>query len=366
MPESDSLLIPALSALVLRQAKRSLIEHRIITGVSQKQNMPIGLQPEDRKAMALVSRACLANGLPDHGAEIHHLLSLCSKPLGNWLSVPEVMEQGLESVCLIYKEEGLPTEEAEDLAGSFSTLTANLEEQLFSNLHDALAKQPKTLAEEYYTLIRDFVVRNPMTTEAVLHEKGKEMPAIIWKILNQLYESVPESWAIDGKVPVCGHCGNAMKQGKASLVCRLEACSATHPSKKIRRAAEPGELIRAKRGVRKYWIEPGLDEILLYDNLLAMGIEAQLYPHQDRVDVAVGDIGIDLKAYASPETLGNKFKKSLGGLHYYPEKWVVIPNRFIKVTPSYLERLVFAMERPNVVCLTVSDAIHHFRVQANA
>ena len=76
-----SLLLPALAALTMRQARISLIEDRMIAGVDKKYGSPIGLTAEDRRAMALVSRACLSLGLPDYGSEIHDLLVMCARPL---------------------------------------------------------------------------------------------------------------------------------------------------------------------------------------------------------------------------------------------------------------------------------------------
>jgi hypothetical protein len=108
-------------------------------------------------------------------------------------------------------------------------------------------------------------------------------------------------------------------------------------------------------------VEPGIDEIIQYDALVGLGLPAILYPNRDRVDIGVGKTGIDLKTYASPEILGAKFKRSLGGLAHYATKWVVVPDWQVVTTPSYLDRLRTAMERSDVRCLSVSKAIEHFR-----
>ncbi len=68
------MLIAALSALVMRQARIALVEGKMIAGITRTPGAQVGLAAEDRKAMALVSRECLSRGLPDHGAEIHDLL----------------------------------------------------------------------------------------------------------------------------------------------------------------------------------------------------------------------------------------------------------------------------------------------------
>ncbi len=133
----------------------------MISGISRGRASLIGLSVEDRRAMALVSKACLTNGLPDQGAEIHELLAACTEPLGDWLPIPEVVNGGLSATTLIEPEEGIPTPEAEDLAGSFFGLTAGLEEQIFARFMEILAAFPQEPANDYYTLIREFVVRHP-------------------------------------------------------------------------------------------------------------------------------------------------------------------------------------------------------------
>jgi hypothetical protein len=76
------------------------------------------------------------------------------------------------------------------------------------------------------------------------------------------------------------------------------------------------------------------------------------------VDLAVGGIGVDLKMYASPETLGRRFQKSIGGLSHYAHKLVVIPDWLVAETPSYLDRLRSASQRPELRYMTVADAVH--------
>lgn len=363
--DAGVLLIPALAALVIRKARLSLIDGRMIAGISKFPGVPIGLSNEDRRAMALVSRACLVNGLPDQGAEIHELLWSCTRPLGEWLNVSEVTTAGLGATNLIHGEDGIPTAEAEELASKFTGLTAGLEEQLFLKFMELLGKQPTAVANRYYTEAREFVVRHPICTSEELRLFGNNIHLQIWMLLQQqFYESVPESWQIGDAVPLCAHCGNAMKQGKAGLLCRTAACIATHAAK-VGGSASASDILRVSRGIRQYWIEPGIDELRLFDALKAKGLEAELYPHRDRVDISVGDVGIDLKTYTSPETLGRKFKQGIGGLAHYTTKLVVIPDWVATSTPSYLERLKAAMERSDVECMTVTQTIEFFEKGRN-
>jgi hypothetical protein len=344
----------------MRQARVSLIDGRLIAGTDRKPGNPIGLTTEDRRAMALVSRECLLSGRHDYGSEIHDLLAICSRPFGEWLPLPSVIDAGLAETRLINEEYGAPTPEAEELARGFSTLTAGVEEQLFANFREALDKHPKSSANEYYTALREFVVRHPVATADEINDFAHGfLPSTLWTLLQQqFFERVPASWAIAGEVPVCANCGNAMRKKLTGLACRTAACAASaNPRSDSVRAID--ELLRVTRGIQQYWVEPGFDELRLYDTLKRRGIDAQLYPHMDRVDIAVGDIGIDMKCYSSPELLGNKIRCNKGGLVFYERKWLVIPDWLTQQVPQYLERLRSALEdaAASVRCLSVSTAL---------
>jgi hypothetical protein len=92
--------------------------------------------------------------------------------------------------------------------------------------------------------------------------------------------------------------------------------------------------------MRKYWCDPAQEELRLYYGLQALFGEAvQLYPHQDRCDVAVGaEIGIDVKDYQDPVSLARKLNYSLGGLRLYPRKLLAVAARRARQT-HYLDRL---------------------------
>jgi hypothetical protein len=361
---SDADVIPALAALIVRQARVSLIEGRMVSGNSRIPGLPVGLTSEDRRAMALVSRVCLKNGLPDHGAEIHQLLAICTTPLGDWLSIQEVAADGLNTTCLIHAEDGIPTSEAEELSSGFTGLTANLEEQLFSKFIELIGRYPVESGHRYYTTVREFVVRHPVCTQEEIREVSNSLPSPFTVLLQQqFYESVPDAWAIGDGVPLCEHCGNAMKHGRAGLLCRTQACSASHEAA-VASYGNPRTLNRVTRGVRQYWVEPGRDEVEMCDVLRAKGHTVDLYPFRDRVDLAVGGIGVDLKMYASPETLGRRFQKGIGGLSHYAQKLVVIPDWLVAETPSYLDRLRSASQRPELRYMTVADAVHFIDKEA--
>jgi hypothetical protein len=331
----------------------------MIAGVDKKYDSPIGLDTEDRRAMALVSRVCLACGSPDYSSEVHDLLAMCTRPLGDWLPVNQVEAAGLSRTVLISEENGAPTAEAAELAAGFSTVTAGVEELLFGSFREALDKQPRDDAFEYYSSIREFVVRNPIATAEQIKAFGSGLPSTLWILLQQqFYEPVPFGWAVSGDVVRCAHCGYAMRATKDGPVCRTAACASSNPAA-VGGTSRVDNLLRVTRGIHQYWVEPGVDELRLYDALRGNGVDATLYPFMDRVDIAVGDIGIDLKSYASPELLGERIRRNKGGLAHYAQKWLVIPDWLLATSPHYLDRLRHALEdvAKSVRCFPATGAL---------
>lgn len=356
------LLVSALAALVVSQAKISLLDRQIISGMDWRPGARSGLSVEDRKIMALVSRFSLQAGLPDGGGEIHELLNNCTKPLELWLKIPALLDAGYGSTVLIDPDYGVPTPEAQEMASTFSTVAAHLEERLFAALKEALGKYPTSSANAYYTAIREFIVRNPVVDNETLFHASRLMPGALWMaVQNDYYEPVPYALASEGTITLCSRCRSMMKlvsTRSAAMRCQSRACHISFP------AATGRQLViqdarRVKRSIHQYWVEPGIDEIRLYDALVGAGIPAELYPFQDRVDIALGDIGMDLKTYVSPEILGAKFRKGIGGLNHYGTKWLIIPDWLIASSPSYLSRLTDSMgdNAKRVRCLALSEAL---------
>lgn len=354
-PAFDALLPVALAALVMRQARVVLIDGRAISGVDRRAGDIVGLGREDRHAMALVSRARLSSGQSDVGAEIHQLLSHCTRPLAEWLPLPSIFADRLSDVVLLDSEEGIPTREAEELAQRFVSSTASLEELLFGRFLEQLGKSSPLVANGYYSRVREFVVRYPLASADQLATLTTELPSVIGVLLTQqFYEPVPEGWAVEGGLHTCAHCGNALRRRPEGLACRTRACAESLRNEVGARLPIEGTL-RLTRGIRQYWQEPGFDEIRVFDELSAAGFKPVLYPYRDRVDIEVGEVGIDLKAYVSPELLAARIERSLGGLAHYRHKWLAVPDRLIRRVPAYLERLRAALGATPVRCLATYD-----------
>lgn len=350
----DTLLPSALAAFVVRQARIAVVERRPISGVDRHPGDQVGLTREDRHAMAMVSRARLRHGQIDVGAEIHQLLSCCTRPLGEWLPLPTIHAERLSAVVLLDPQEGVPTSEADELSQRFVSSTASIEELLFSRFQEQLAKSSRLAAGTAYTRVREFVVRHPIATRDEVASLSSVLPSTIAVLINQeFYEPVPDGWSQQGTLAICAHCRNAIQSTEVGPVCRTRACAESLSARSGLRFPVH-ESLRLTRGLRQYWQEPGFDEIRVFDEIVSAGFKPVLYPRLDRVDIEVGEVGIDLKAYVSPELLASRLNRTIGGLIDYRHKWLVIPDRLVRRIPAYLDRLRTAMRTTNVRVLPAS------------
>lgn len=365
-PALFEVVAPALAALVVRTAAQLHNEGMgvVVSGVDRRSGSRVGLSAEDRRTMALVTRARLSLGLSDTTSEIHNLLALCTQPLGEWLALPEVLAEGLGPVRLIDPEQLMPTLEAEGLAEDVAGLASLVEEQLFGDFREALAKLTPAQADEVYTAVRGFVVRHPVVNQKELEAFLEDLPSgVANRVRMGFYE--PLSARLDGSegVALCSRCGNLTKAhagGAGGWLCTTAACQ-QHGAAPMK-AAQPGiEHFRLARGLRQYWLEPGIDEVLLFDALQGAGLSPRLYPHRDRVDIDLGadsGVGLDLKAYASPELLGRRLKKRPGGLAFYSQRWLVAPDWLANATPGYMDRLKGALGAgSSIQAMTVGQAL---------
>lgn len=358
------LVAPALAALVVRTAVQLHDEGMgvVVSGVDRRPGSRVGLTAEDRGTMALVSRARLSLGLSDTTSEIHNLLALCKMPLGEWLPLPEVLEEGLGPVRLIDPEQLMPSLEAESLAEDVAGLSSLVEEQIFGDFREALAKLPPSQADTVYTAVREFVVRHPVVRLKELESLLEDVPsAVANRIRMGFYE--PLAARLDGSegMALCTRCGNLAKAHVGGgWLCTTAACVQHGGTTPRFEEAAGAEHFRLNRSLRQYWLEPGLDEISLHDALKADGLQPRLYPNRDRVDIDLGaqsGIGIDLKAYTSPELLGRRMKKRPGGLAYYAHRWLVVPDWLANGTPGYMERLRGALASSPIQAMTASQAL---------
>lgn len=348
----------SLAALIIRQAHRAFAADGMVSGVALAKP-GIGLDAEDRQAMALVSRHRLRAGESDVGAEIHELLACCTQPLDEWLP-KEAVPPDLIGIRLIDPAGRQPTREAIHLAEPFAGVVDLIEKQTFAALREALDRYKHDRACEYYRVAREFVGRHPLAREEDLDALAAVLPSQVLARVHEWYAPWPPGTGRE--VPTCAHCHGVMSELDGSLVCTTDACAPVHP-------ATPGprfpaaELLALRWPIRRYWYEPAVDEFRLRDGLVEAGVTVRMYPDRDRVDLDFGPdstVGIDVKAYRSPEVLGSRIRRNPGGLLDYAEPWLVVPDWVARRTADYLPRLTRRLEGLRIRVATVSDALREF------
>ena len=361
---SNCALIKALSAMVVRLGRQRQDGLTPTSGNIMRPGQRLGILPQEARVMAEVSRRLLQAGLEDTGSEIFNLLESCTRPLGSWL--PDAASMGAAELVLMDAETGLATEEALELATGFSGMEAEMQQGAFLQIRAEIAKRPKLIADAEYTAMREFVIRNPVGERMQMVEaiKALMLPSSLTAILHRdIYREAPRSWSTGGGLKLCGHCGNALLRSPArTLACRSPSCHYGRPQVQGR-VKQGTSFLCVSPPFQLYWVEPGSDEVILFDALKAMGKEPRLYPDQDAVDVAFGTVGIDLKNYASPVMLGRKLSQSLGGLSRYQTKWLVIPDRCVTLGDDYREQLIIALgaNASRLSVLGLTEAIERAR-----
>ncbi len=321
-----------------------------------------------RRALSMISSICLEDGVEDLGCSIHDVLAMATKPIEQW-GVPTFANPDFAylGTILVDGELGVPTEDCMALArvgGEVETL----QNMQHNRLRNAVATLGAGKAEAY-TTIREFVVRKPVVSVVDLKAfaAGGNRAAIAREI-ERFYEPIPVAavWS-DGSIRICDNCGGLLwddpdKTSFPNGRCRLRQCVEDVPTPDCRETVDkPSAYQCAERSVYAFWVGPGLDEIRIYDDLTAEGIEVVLYPGEDAADVGTTDfkIGIDAKSYASPIVLGKKLSDGVGGLMAFTEKYLVVPDAKTRKNPDYVKQLkdAYSGNVKGIVFTTVSDAI---------
>ncbi|MEW6420228.1 MAG: hypothetical protein AB1511_00685, partial [Deinococcota bacterium] len=167
----------------------------------------------------------------------------------------------------------------------------------------------------------------------------------------------------------CGHCGSLIEATDPPH-CSSARCREEHDEAWVRDQVDPAELRVLRGELVLFWVNPGREELRLYEALKQRRDDVTLYPNQDEVDIGLGgerDIGLDLKDYASMPTLARRFHRELGGLAFYRRGIVVVTDRGTRVRgQARRDQLKEKFEelRIPLEVMTVHDVLEAFGGQA--
>lgn len=332
-----------LAALVVRKATAVHAGGQIVSGAELiPQISPSGMTRDDHHAVAEVSASLLEAKVGDIGAEIHDLLALCTRPLGEWAGSALRDRNESAAVVLLDADVLTPTPDCYELAREFAGEFATSEETLFQEFMQALkTRLSEARAKVVYSQVRQFVVRHPVATHDQLRALiGGLSVAALAPVIEKFYTPCVTD---DGILRVCAHCASPMRVRNRLNECSLLQCRMKRgPRAGITLRAEQG-LLRVRHSFVMFWVGPGLDELAIYDAARAKGLEATLYPDFDACDVLIplprGLCAVDVKSYRSPHALASRLNRGIGRLAAYPRRVLAIGDELVAGNPLYIRLL---------------------------
>ena len=332
---------------ILRQYDRVLTGREI---VRQDDKLPSELH----SAMCKLGRLYLEEGKCDRAACIHDVLE-CSRysldTYNKWdLNIFRHSEFRFGNVQLIDRDMRVPTPdcaEIADLSGGYGEDNV-IENRLHLKIRTATERLGRRKQHKAYTAIRELLGRRSLIPERELLDYLEENNLTpLQETVLEFFDPVPEIWLINNFANRCKHCRTLMRphpnrDSYPDGYCPIYQCNSKYPPK-IGERLDPknGRLLVAKPQILAYWTAPAIDELAIFDEAKAYGLDAELYPESDQCDVAISDrnIGIDAKSYRSPVLLALKLNRSIGGLIFYKTRIVAITDELIEDCPGYLSTL---------------------------
>lgn len=159
----------------------------------------------------------------------------------------------------------------------------------------------------------------------------------------------------------CPSCGWTMTQGKYGLNCHSPHCTDIVPELTDDMKLDIAEgMFRLKKGVMRYFAQPGKLELAIADYCEKKKISWTLWPYMDKFDVEIqfsdGEVWeIDAKAYRNPITLRTKIRNDDGFPEGdYSRGYFVVPSEYVIHQRNYTSIVSKALEyQTNVKCITL-------------
>ena len=217
------------------------------------------------------------------------------------------------------------------------------------------------LSQAHYTQIREFIICNPIVSAEDLRNLKMQLvghPNAI-DTLNFAYETWEEE---SYRCPVCGW---TMTKGKHGFVCHSRYCTEITPdlteNEKIN--CDEGRHLRLKKGVMRYFAQPGKLELEIADYCKQLGVSYTLWPLMDTYDIEIcfpdKEIWeIDAKAYHNPIALRNKVQDDEAfSRDGFSHGYYVIPSAYIRGQKNYTKIVNHVLKKKDRVQCITSDTL---------
>ena len=219
-----------------------------------------------------------------------------------------------------------------------------------------LYEKMKGLSQEHYTGIREFIIRHPLASREELQDMKIQLIGSAEAIdaMNFAYEP----W--EGEAYRCPSCGWTMTEGKYGPVCHSRYCTKKHPVLTEKMKIDQNErFVRLKKGVMRYFAQPGKLELGIADYCKELGLSYTLWPMMDTYDIEItfpdGELWeIDAKAYHNPIALRNKVQNDPAfDREAFDRGYYVVPSEFVRNQRSYTRIVDGALkDKKRVRCIT--------------
>lgn len=223
----------------------------------------------------------------------------------------------------------------------------------------ALYEKIIQLAQDDYVKVRKFIIEHPVIS---IDDRRNYLldyadNPIAKDALNLAYETFEEKYTI------CPSCGWTMTESEYGVSCVSEHCLEHKPDvpSKAWRDASSQPVYRLKKGVMRYFAQPGKLEMEIAKYCQRLNLDYSLWPQKDRFDIEIrfsdGEIWeIDAKAYRNALSLCSQIKKDGGfpsgdykfGFYVIPTEYTRNKNNYTSVVNKMLIR------QSNVKCITLA------------
>lgn len=323
-----------------------------------------------RGALSRLAALHVLCGVPVECDGVHALVARCTLPLQSsaWgLALLDLPNFRFHGIRLLDPTTRLPSIECLVMANQINSELDMLEQQAFAQLNSA-CDQFALRGDEAYSLIREFIVRHPVTTDAerrsFIEKNNLQLAA---PFLAQCYEPTQPHHLVSQTLTSCDRCGFPLHRARLEgyLCCPNKLCI-KYDSPRQRDAVRnisPDEALIARPHILFYWCGPGRDEIEIYD--AAVGLDSQLYPGRDSCDIGIqgSSLGIDVKSHCNPFVLADSLNDDLGRLDLFQRKIVAVNNQAISRFPDYLSILKQECRRNDLEIYSVSALIEKLRAE---
>lgn len=218
-----------------------------------------------------------------------------------------------------------------------------------SEYEQSMIKQILLYCREYdlddeYRRIRIFLA-NPkhavVTRQQLYSFLGDINDKDLAKLFIKCYEEIQEI----NRYRKCTHCGWTLHSQQGVWRCNKENVCQRYGSGKEPQTFPDEKAIyyRLTSGIQRYTLIPGMAENSIANKLENKGYQITMYPEVDLYDILVKNgnrsIKIDVKDYRQPFYLARYIEQKMMESNWNKDVWYVVPQRHIKDTPLYIERV---------------------------